>query len=327
VLAGPHPRSLRLDSRGSTFDKLTSTLSFAEGSLAAAAGAHPTAPGRGENLVRTQSRTGRNRHGLDRIVPPTPAGDLGGEARRRTLVGDLLPALASLIALQRLDSAADAARKRLAELPAVEQAIEADLAARTAEMDAIKAKLHDNQQARRALEKDVATVDSRLARFEDHKAAVKTNQEYHALLHEIATAKIEKDAEEEKILILMEAADGLTAELAAASKAFIAARQEGEKTRAELAREQATLTVELDRLARERADATRGADAGGLARYDQLIRQRRGLAVVAMKGEICSACHVRLRPHITQMIRRNDGIVQCESCQRILYFPGPESAA
>ena len=39
-----------------------------------------------------------------------------------------------------------------------------------------------------------------------------------------------------------------------------------------------------------------------------------------MTGEICAACHVRLRPHVTQQIRRNDDIVQCENCQRILFF-------
>jgi predicted nucleic acid-binding Zn-ribbon protein len=32
---------------------------------------------------------------------------------------------------------------------------------------------------------------------------------------------------------------------------------------------------------------------------------------------------VRLRPHVTQQIRRNDSIVQCDSCQRMLYFEPP----
>ena len=46
-----------------------------------------------------------------------------------------------------------------------------------------------------------------------------------------------------------------------------------------------------------------------------------------MTGELCEACHVRLRPHVTQQIRRNDSIVQCESCQRILYYVAPAAAA
>jgi predicted nucleic acid-binding Zn-ribbon protein len=61
--------------------------------------------------------------------------------------------------------------------------------------------------------------------------------------------------------------------------------------------------------------------------YEQLLKGRRGIAMARMDGELCSACHVRLRPHVTQQVRRNDAIVQCESCQRILYYiaPVPES--
>lgn len=238
----------------------------------------------------------------------------------------MIAALASLIALQKLDTAADAARRRFAELPSAEQAIADAIAAATAAVDAIKAKIQDNLHARRALEKDVAAVDVRLARFDDHKAAVKTNQEYTALLHEIAAARGEKDAIEEQILLLMEAADGLSAEQRAADAALKAAQTEAERTRAALATERAALDTELARLAHERTGETRGVDAALMARYEQLVKQRRGIAVAAMTGDICGACHVRLRPHVTQVIRRNEEIVQCESCQRILYFEPPPVA-
>lgn len=240
----------------------------------------------------------------------------------------MLAALQSLIALQALDTAADAARKRLAELPGAEQAIEGTRSAAAAALENAKTRLQENQQSRRALEKDVALVDSRLARFDDHKAAVRTNQEYTALLHEIATAKAEKDGIEERILVLMEAADGIAAEIKAAEAALATARRDGEKTRAAIAAERTSLEQELTRVAHERKGEARGIEPPLLAKYDQLIRQRRGLAVAAMTGETCSACHVRQRPHVAQVIRRNDEIVQCESCQRILHFLGtPGSAA
>ena len=101
----------------------------------------------------------------------------------------MLPSLEALIALQGLDTAADVARRRLADLPAAEQAIAQRLAEASGVVDDVRHRLQENQQSRRALDKDVAAVDVRLARFEDHKAAVKTNQEYTALLHEITTAK------------------------------------------------------------------------------------------------------------------------------------------
>ena len=235
----------------------------------------------------------------------------------------MIAPLASLIALQQLDTAADAARKRLAELPAAEKAIDDALAAATAALDGVKGRLHENQLARRALEKDVAMVDSRLAKFDAHKAAVKTNQEYTALLHEIATAKQEKDAIEDRILNLMETADALTAELKADERAVADKKKAGDQARAAIAAERGQLEAELARLAHQRTGEVRGVDAPLLARYEQLLKQRRGLAVARMNNEMCAACHVRLRPHITQQIRRNDEIVACESCQRILYFVDP----
>lgn len=242
-------------------------------------------------------------------------------------LGAVLPELASLIAIQQLDTAADLARRRMAELPSAEQAIEGRLADATAAVEAVKSKLHENQLARRALDKDVAAVDVRLARFEDHKAAVKTNQEYTALLHEIGTAKSEKDAIEDRILILMEEADALAADLRATQAALAQAKRDGDKERAALVAERATLDAELVRLADQRRGEVRGASAAVLSKYEQLLKNRRGVAVAAMVGATCSACHVRLRPHIAQQVRRNDEIVPCESCQRILYYQAPEEQA
>jgi len=235
----------------------------------------------------------------------------------------VIAALAALVALQKLDTAADAARKRLAELPGAEAAIDAALAEAAAALDGVKARLADNQQARRALEKDVAAVDTRLARFDDHKAAVKTNQEYTALLHEIATAKQEKDAIEDRILVLMEEADALAAELKADERVLAERRERGTADKAALAAERRALDREFVRLADQRTGEARALDAALLARYEQLLKVRRGLAVAALNGDTCAACHVRLRPHIAQVVRRNDEIVPCESCQRLLYYVDP----
>jgi uncharacterized protein len=236
----------------------------------------------------------------------------------------VLPVLASLIAVQQLDTAAEAARRRLAELPTAELAIDRSIATAQGDVDQAKAALVANVQSRREIEKLVAAVDSRLARFDDHKAAVKTNQEFTALLHEIETAKAEKDAFEEQILILMEAADTLTTAAAEAGRVLTETQRAGEAVRQALAAERHTLDGELARLMSERAVATKEIAAPVLAKYEQLLKQRKMVAVAQMRGDICTACHVRLRPAVTQLVRRNSDIVACDSCQRMLYFtPDP----
>lgn len=237
------------------------------------------------------------------------------------------PTLSALIALQALDSAAEALRKRLADMPAAEQAIATALGAARASVDAEKARIQENTQARRALEKDIAGVDTRLARFDDHKAAVKTNHEYTALLHEISTAKAEKDAIEERLLVLMEEGDTLAAGLKAAERALTEEEDRGRKAKVALETDRAQIDKELTHLSSERARESREVDTALLSKYSQLLKQRKGIAVSKMTGDICDACHVRLRPHVTQQVRRNDAIVQCDSCQRILYYIPPAESA
>jgi len=212
-------------------------------------------------------------------------------------------------------------------MPAAEQAIATALGAARASVDAEKARIQENTQARRALEKDIAGVDTRLARFDDHKAAVKTNHEYTALLHEISTAKAEKDAIEERLLVLMEEGDTLAAGLKAAERALTEEEDRGRKARAALETDRAQIDKELTHLSSERARESREVDTALLSKYSQLLKQRKGIAVSKMTGDICDACHVRLRPHVTQQVRRNDAIVQCDSCQRILYYIPPAESA
>jgi len=229
------------------------------------------------------------------------------------------PLLSTLIAIQQLDTVAEQARRRLSEMPAAELAADTAIAAADAAVAEAKTRLAANQQARRELEKQVAEVDVRLGRFEDHKAAVKTNQEFTALLSEIATAKGSKDALEEQILVLLEDADGIGLDIKAAEQALVTARTEREALRKALDAERVSLDTELRRLAGERADEASKLPAPVLLKYEQILKQRRMVAVVSIDGDVCAACYVRLRPAVAQQVRRNDDIVQCDSCQRILY--------
>lgn len=235
----------------------------------------------------------------------------------------MLEALTSLIALQALDTAADAARKRIAEMPALEKALDKSIATSKAAVDGVKARLAENDAARRALEKETAVIDGRMAKFEDHKASVKTNQEFHALNHEIEVAQASKAALDDQVLGLMSEADELVEERKAAEAALAAVTAEAEKQRAVLRAERATLDAELARLTAERKAATPSIPAPALAKYEQILKNRKGIAVAAMVGGICTGCHVRLRPNVEQQVRKGDALTQCDNCQRILHYVAP----
>jgi predicted nucleic acid-binding Zn-ribbon protein len=228
--------------------------------------------------------------------------------------------LQRLIDLQRLDSAAQEAQRRLAEAPDREKALEARLEAARQHVASAKARLTDSQNARRAIEKEVAVHQGRLSKFREQAMAVKTNQEYHAIQHEITFAQTEikklEDAELERMLEgddLAATVKRTDAELAAEQKAI-------EADRRAMAAEAATLQAALDRLSTERAGVIAAIDKQVLSMFEQIARKRHGVAVAEAREGICTICHVRLRPQVFNNVRRNDAIVQCDSCNRILFF-------
>src|SRR5690242_18789827 len=119
--------------------------------------------------------------------------------------------LERVIALQRLDSAAQDAQRRLAEEPDRLKAIDGRLDAAKQSVAAAKARLADSQTARRNLEKEVAVHQARLSKFRDQLMAVKTNVEYQAMQKEMAFAQNEVKTIEDSVLERMLEGDELSA--------------------------------------------------------------------------------------------------------------------
>jgi predicted nucleic acid-binding Zn-ribbon protein len=235
--------------------------------------------------------------------------------------------LERLIALQRLDAEMRDAERRIAEEPSRQQAFDARVEEQRTKLASAKQALADNQNARREFEKDVAVQQGRLSKFREQAMAVKTNQEYHAIQHEIAFAESEIKAIEDKILEVMVAADDLNAAVKQTEVALASQQKAVEAERKALAGEIAALKTSLDRVKSERAALAAQVDRRHLATFELVSTRRNGIAVAEARDGICTVCHVRLRPQVFNTIRRNEEILQCDSCNRILYFVPPVPAA
>ena len=239
------------------------------------------------------------------------------------------PDLERLIRLQALDSEAAEARKAQASIPDTQRALDQKLDGARNTLAAAKDGLAANQAERRSLEKDLASVTARLSRYKDQLMEVKTNREYTAMQHEIETAQGEVKRLEDAMLERMLEADELAGGVKDAETALSAAERQiaTERLELDLQLQQAAATIE--RVAHERSALAAQLPAPVLATYDTVSRSRKGIAVTQARDERCSQCQVRLRPQVYQQIRHNETVVQCESCQRILYYvpPAPASTA
>jgi predicted nucleic acid-binding Zn-ribbon protein len=198
--------------------------------------------------------------------------------------------------------------------------MEEKLEAARLQVAAAKQQLADNQNARRGVEKDVAVHQGRLSKFREQAMAVKTNQEYHAIQHEMAFAQAEIKTLEDRILELMLDADDVTAAVKKAEAALAAEQKAGDAEKKAITSEHAQLKTLLEQLRAERATLVGAINPKTLAIFDLVSRRRNGLALAEARDGICTICHVRLRPQVFNTVRRNEEILQCDTCQRILYF-------
>ena len=231
--------------------------------------------------------------------------------------------LERLIALQRLDSAAEAARRRLAEEPERERALETRLESARQRVAHAKEHLTANQTARREIDKEVAVHQGRLSKYREQAMAVKTNVEYHAIQKEIGHAKTHEDRMLERML----EADDLTAAVKKAEAELAAELKAVEADRKAMSAEHAELHASVQTIAAERAGIVGAMDRQTLAIFELVSSRRNGVALAEARDGICTICHVRLRPQVFNNVRRNEEIIQCDSCNRILYFVHAPAAA
>jgi predicted nucleic acid-binding Zn-ribbon protein len=230
------------------------------------------------------------------------------------------PDIQHLIRLQQLDSEIESARRRIAEIPAVQDALAARLGQATAAAEAVKQRLAESQSERKKIEADVAAIQIRLSKYKGQLTELKTNKEYQTMQHEIATAEQAIRSLEDRVLERMEEGENLTRELKTAETELKTQQAAIAAERKALDAEGAALQKTADDTAAARVGAAKALSPAALQLFEHVSKQRKGLAVAEARDGGCTVCHVRMRPQMFNEVRRGENLIQCESCLRILYF-------
>src|SRR5215510_4585115 len=136
----------------------------------------------------------------------------------------MLPDLERLIQLQDIESRAAVANKAIAEAPGRIAALDALLQSATTALAAAKQSLENNKTARRSIDKDLVTDQQRLEKYKDQIMAVKTNEQLHAMQHQIKSVEADIGKQEERVLVNMMEADEINAGIKKAEAALKAAQ-------------------------------------------------------------------------------------------------------
>ena len=126
------------------------------------------------------------------------------------------PDVENLIALQQADKEIQRLKDEIAALPKVVAAIEAKLAGTKAALETAKGAAKADEAAKRKYESAIQDLQGKISKYRDQSLAVKTNDQYKALLHEIQFAEQDIRANEDKILEVMMNVDNRDKEVKAA---------------------------------------------------------------------------------------------------------------
>ena len=235
--------------------------------------------------------------------------------------------LALLIRLQELDSQLDANAEKTRQIPLLIEAAAkpvedatADLAKATNDLDVLSRDRRDKEQ-------DLKEREERIEKLKGRSGEIKSNKEYQAHLFEIELAQQEKGTVEERLIEMMDRAEALQRTIKEREDAAAARKREYEQERARIEAEQRGMQAETERLAADVKSLAAELSPPNRKTYDHLKTTRKGLAVVALKNGACQGCRLALPPQLVADLRKNDKLLTCTYCHRILFWPTPELAS
>lgn len=182
-----------------------------------------------------------------------------------------------------------------------------------------KAELEEAQALRRTKEAQATDSSQKLKENNAKQYHVKTTKEFEAIKAENTALTESVSTLENETIALMEKIETLTKTLAE-EKAQVEAEAktiEGDKRR--LLAIKATLDEEIQNLQVTSKEIASQLPPNYVSLFSRVAQRRAGMAVVECIEGICSGCQMKNRLQVWNEIARNDRVMQCFSCQRIVY--------
>jgi len=229
--------------------------------------------------------------------------------------------IAKLLSLQDKDQRLRTLRTELDALPAEKATKERLIAEAAARLDQARTRSKEIEVQKKTLEVEAAAKREQIAKYKTQQMQTRKNEEFSALSHEIEGVEKAVSTIEDREIELMEEAELLKPQIAAAEQAYQQDKSKFEGQITVLAEKTGNLNARIAELETARTAAAAEIDEDELDRYERLFRTKNGLAVVALEHDVCTGCHMKVTTQTSVELRAEKSIVSCPQCGRILHQP------
>ena len=228
--------------------------------------------------------------------------------------------LKRLVELQALDSEIYALRKNLTEKPIFIEELKQKFETQKANLKSLEDKFKTLQVERKSKELELQAKEGDIAKANTQLFSLKTNKEYQVKLAEIENFKADKSVMEEKVLILYDEGDAICAEIEKEKKFLTEEEKKYIQQKKEIEEEVKSLQDKLAVLETKRKQIEPEIEKASLSRYERILENKEGLALVPVVGSACGGCFMNTPPQVINEIKMHERLVACEMCARILYL-------
>jgi len=229
--------------------------------------------------------------------------------------------VADLYLLQEMDIEIQAKQTALADVETRLGESE-ELEEKRQEVEEQRHRLREAQKKQREAEWAVEEVRVKIQPVEEklYGGTVKIPKELVGLQHDVDSLKARQRELEDRDLEAMSVVEEVERGLAETERRLSDMDAEWQAEQESLRQQKDDLQREIQELEQRRSSQAATIDAEMIRQYDVLRALHQGRAVAKVERGICQGCRITLPMHVLQRARRANHLVQCTSCERILYL-------
>jgi predicted nucleic acid-binding Zn-ribbon protein len=225
-----------------------------------------------------------------------------------------------LATLQIVDQSLRAKTLEISESEGRVAALEEAVRAQTTATDAGREEVKALGTRQRDLEGRLTAAEAKMKDRRMRITRIRNDKELGLAKREVDLLKEETANLETELVGVMEESEASSAKLQGLESELSRLTGERDAEVTALQERQQRLAAEIERERATRTELVERVDGDLHRKYEMIFSRRGGLAVVEVRGGTCQGCRMRVPPQLFNEIQRNQTVILCPSCQRMLYW-------